>query len=87
MRTILFAVSTAAALLTSAPLLTGTASAASLQLAQVDIRVGPPAVRDRGRAPSGRGDRGASPAWSGCGDRGNGRPPSRLRDPLGERDP
>jgi hypothetical protein len=45
MRTILFAASTAAALLASAPLLTGTASAASLQLAQVDIRVGPPAVR------------------------------------------
>ena len=44
MRTILFAVSTAAALLTSAPLLSGAASAASLQLAQVDIRVGPPAV-------------------------------------------
>ena len=45
MRTILFAASTAAALLTSAPLLSGTASAASLRLAQVDIRVGPPAVR------------------------------------------
>jgi hypothetical protein len=47
MRTIVFAATAAAAVLTSAPLLSGTASAASVQLAQVDIdvRVGPPVGR------------------------------------------
>ena len=47
MRTIVFAVAASAAMLTSAPMLAGAASAASVQLAQVDVdvRVGPPAVR------------------------------------------
>ena len=47
MRTIVLAVAASAAVLMSAPLLAGTASAASIQLAQVDVdvRVGPPAVR------------------------------------------
>ena len=47
MRTIVLAVAASAAVLTSAPLLAGSASAASIQLAQVDVdvRVGPPAVR------------------------------------------
>ena len=45
--TIVLAVAASAAVLMSAPLLAGTASAASIQLAQVDVdvRVGPPAVR------------------------------------------
>ena len=47
MRTIVFAVAASGAMLTSAPLLAGAASPASVQLAQVDVdvRVGPPAVR------------------------------------------
>jgi hypothetical protein len=45
MRTFLLTVTTAAAVLTSAPLLTGTATAASRQLAQVDVQIAPPAVR------------------------------------------
>jgi hypothetical protein len=47
MRTIVFAVAASAVVLTSAPLLAGTVSATSIQMAQVDVdvRVGPPAVR------------------------------------------
>ena len=45
MKTFLLTVTTAAAVLTSAPLLTGTATAASRQLAQVDVQIAPPAVR------------------------------------------
>jgi hypothetical protein len=45
MRTIVLAVAASVAVLMSAPSLAGTASAASMQLAQVDVRVGPPAVR------------------------------------------
>jgi hypothetical protein len=44
MRTMMLAVAAVAAMVTVAPALTGTASAASIQLAQ-DIRVGPPGVR------------------------------------------
>ena len=54
MRTIVFAVAASAAMLTSAPLLAGTASAASVQLAQVDVdvRVGPPAVSRKSAGPA-----------------------------------
>ena len=45
MKTFLLTVTTAAAVLTSAPLLTGTATAASRQLAQIDVQIAPPAVR------------------------------------------
>jgi hypothetical protein len=45
MRNIIYAVTTATALLTSAPLLAGTLVAGSPQLAQIDVQVGPPAVR------------------------------------------
>jgi hypothetical protein len=44
MRTTMLAVAAVAAVITAAPVLTGTASADSIRLAQ-DIRVGPPGVR------------------------------------------
>jgi hypothetical protein len=44
MRTTMLAVTAVAAVITAAPVLTGTASADSIRLAQ-DIRVGPPGVR------------------------------------------